>query len=153
MKLHRLITFIVLISFTSSAYAFSGHLTLECKEKEDHNVHTIAINYDLGMALYLSPNKYLTNIYPSTSVNSFHADKDVSFIGIAGNFIILEKTSYDEVYASSKNKIDKISWYEKRVIELKSHEKAIITRFWGSKLNNLGVSEGTCDIKQTKVLQ
>lgn len=150
MKLRRISIFIILLFFAGSTYAFSGHLTLECKEKEDHNAHTITINYDLGMALYISPNKYLTDIYPSTSINSFQADKDVSTIGIAGRFIILEKTSYDEKVISSGNKIEKVSWYEKRVIELLSQEKAVITRLWGSKLNDLGVSEVNCDIKQTQ---
>ena len=63
MKLHRIITFIFLIPFTGSTYAFSGHLTLECEEKEDHSVDTISINKDLGMALYLSPNKYLSKYF------------------------------------------------------------------------------------------
>jgi hypothetical protein len=77
MKTNQFIIFILLSLFNSYILASTGQITLECKEDEEHKAHIIAINYDLGTALYLSPNRLITNTFPSSTLNSFKADKDV----------------------------------------------------------------------------
>ena len=99
---------------------------------EVYNPETISINYELGTAIYLSPNKMLSNIYPGTSLDSFHAYKDVSAIAVTPKLTILETTSYD--------KQGQVSWYRKRIIEINkadSEKGASMTEFYGSKLSRL----------------
>lgn len=141
------ICFFLIYTHVACAASIKG-VHLLCKpvkndRGEVYNPETISINYELGTAVYLSPNKRLSNIYPGTSLDSFQAYKDVSAIAVTPNLTILETTSYD--------KQGQVSWYRKRIIEINksdSGKDASMTEFYGSKLNQLTKQLSHCSVSE-----
>ena len=132
----------LLMLLSSAANAQINGVTLLCKsiEKgdENNNPYTLSINYDLGMATYMSPNKSLSTIFPSTSPLSFHAHTDISTIAITPNLIILEVVSY------TKENI--LSWFSRRIIEIQTNNIATLTKLYGSTPSSPTIKLERCEI-------
>lgn len=122
---HAMMLCLIAASFTTQADINGVDLTCQfTSSKSSTNAYQISINYDLGMAVYLSPNKMLSTIYPGESFDSFFAHKDISSIAITPRLTILETVSV--------NKDNSLSWYNKKIIETGLDNTITLIEYSGS---------------------